>query len=62
MGLYGKTLPFQVNLKGRKSCELMRTAIPLPTVAWSKSGATHYYAQLGLPDGSRANKELIVCT
>ena len=29
---------------------------------WSKTGATHYNAQLGLPDNSNAIKELsVVC-
>ncbi len=29
---------------------------------WSqKTGATHYHAQLGLPDKSRAIKGLVVC-
>ena len=28
---------------------------------WSKTGATNYHAQLGLPDKGRAIKELVVC-
>ncbi len=28
---------------------------------WPKTGATHYHAQLGLPDKSHAFKGLVVC-
>ena len=28
---------------------------------WPKTGATHYHAQLELPDKGRAIKELVVC-
>ena len=28
---------------------------------WSKTGATHYHAQLGLPDKDRATKTLVEC-
>ncbi len=28
---------------------------------WPQTGATHYYAQLGLPDKGRAIKGLVVC-
>ena len=28
---------------------------------WPKTGATHYHAQLGLPDKGRAIKGLVVC-
>ena len=28
---------------------------------WPQTGATHYHAQLGLPDNGRAIKGLVVC-
>ena len=28
---------------------------------WPQTGATQYYAQLGLPDKGRASKGLVVC-
>ncbi len=28
---------------------------------WPQTGATHYHAQLGLPDKGRAIKGLVVC-
>ncbi len=30
-------------------------------MTWPQTGATHYHAQLGLPDKGRANKGLVVC-
>ena len=30
-------------------------------MTWPKTGAIHYYAQLGLPDKGRAIIELVVC-
>ena len=30
-------------------------------IPWPKTGATHYHAQLGLPDKGRAIKGLVVC-
>ena len=29
-------------------------------MTWPKTGATHYHAQLGIPDKGRAIKELVV--
>ena len=28
---------------------------------WTQTGATHYHAQLGIPDKGRAIKELVSC-
>ncbi len=28
---------------------------------WPQTAATHYHAQIGLPDKGRANKRLVVC-
>ena len=30
-------------------------------IPWPQTGATHYHAQLGLPDKGRAIKGLVVC-